>query len=65
MTMKKRLQKLEQTRPDPVDPPALELPADLVERLEAAKAAGTFPQGLSNADLSALMAARRQAENER
>lgn len=63
MTMKKRLQKLERARPETPDLPAPDLPADLVERVQAVKAAGTFPQGLSDADLAALMAARMEARH--
>jgi len=56
MTLRRRIDRLEGTRPDPalaldLD---LDLDPDLAERIRAAKAAGTFPASLSMADLDAI-----------
>lgn len=45
--------------------PNLDLPDGLCARIEAAKAAGAFPQSLSTGDLRAIRMAWQKAEGER
>lgn len=56
MTLRARISKIEQTRPaygaDMLD---LDLHPDLCARIDAAKAAGTFPQSLSDDDLMTVI----------
>ena len=59
MTLRARLSKLEQSRPEPfaASGPDLDLPPDICARIAQAQAAGTFPQSLADADLEAIVAA--------
>lgn len=52
-----RIAQLERNRPAPSTGEALDLdlPPDMCERIEAAQAAGTFPQSLSDDDLRAVV----------
>jgi len=57
--LSKRLARLEAKRPAPGDQKPLDmeaLPRAVAARIMAAKADGTFPQGLSDADLQAMVA---------
>tara|TARA_R110002072_G_scaffold297547_1_gene470513 strand:- start:1686 stop:1889 length:204 start_codon:yes stop_codon:yes gene_type:complete len=59
MTIHARLKKLERIRPSRSLSPPLDLvglPSDVVARVTLAKAEGTFPQSLCDADLEALVA---------
>ena len=62
MTLAKRLARLEQARgaPSP-ELPELELAPELLERMEAAQAAGTYPHSLSTPDLIAIREAADKA----
>ena len=55
MTLRKRLNRLEGNRPPGPDMLDLDLPPDLCTRIDAAKAAGTFPQSLSDDDLMTVI----------
>ena len=59
MTLRARLARLERNRPERFAASGLELdlPPDMCARIAAAKAAGTFPQSLADADLEAIVAA--------
>lgn len=62
MKLAKRLARLEQARGAPLpELPPLELADDLVERIAAAKAAGTYPESLSTPDLMAIREAADKA----
>lgn len=64
MTLRKRISRLEGDRPDLFTAAGIELdlPPDLCARIAAAKAAGTFPQSLADADLEAIVAAADKAK---
>ena len=51
-----RIARLEQSRPAPgADVLELDMPPDLCARIDAAKAAGTFPQSLSDDDVMTVI----------
>lgn len=63
MTLRRRLACLELSRPrQPGAASSLDLAAKLARRIEAAKAAGTFPQSLCDADLESIVAADDEAK---
>lgn len=55
----RRIAKLEGTRPDPLPPLVLELDPNLVQRIRAAQAAGTFPASLGTRDLVTILDAAK------
>jgi hypothetical protein len=58
MTLRKRIDRLETARPaQPAGTLELDLPRELVVRVEAALVADTFPRSLCDADLQAILAA--------
>jgi len=59
MTLRARLAKLEQARPEPFAASGLELelPPELCARIAQAQAVGTCPQSLCDADLLVIVAA--------
>jgi hypothetical protein len=59
MTLRARLTKLEQARPERFAASGLELELrpDICARIAQAQAAGTFPKSLAEADLEAIVAA--------
>ena len=61
MKLSTRITRLERQPQDynPVRCPAPRLDPDLLARVQALKASGNFPVGLSDADLEALMRAAR------
>ncbi|MDP3960678.1 MAG: hypothetical protein Q8Q26_11585 [Pseudorhodobacter sp.] len=61
MTLKTRLNRLEGHRAPDAGALELDLPPDLCARIAAAKAAGTFPRGLSDADIDDILAADDKA----
>lgn len=58
MTLAKRLARLEQASGAPsLELPELDLAPELLRRIAAAQAAGTYPHALTDADLEAIVAA--------
>ena len=57
MRLSTRLARLKRTRPEPLAAVGLDLPPHVRTRIAAAQAAGTYPQSLSDVDLSAIVAA--------
>ena len=66
MNLSTRLAKLESNRPaQSGEAVTVDLASDLVERIEAAKAAGTFPKSLASDDLRAVLLAVRISQEQK
>lgn len=63
MTLGKRLDRLEGTALPRLRAPDIDLPPDLCARINAAQAAGTFPQSLSTDDLMVVQHAMDLAKD--
>ena len=62
MRLAGRIERLDQARGEPSpELPELELAPELLERIEAAQAAGTYPHSLSTPDLWAIREAADKA----
>jgi hypothetical protein len=60
MILRKRLDRLETNRPaQPAGTLELDLPREIAVRVEAALASDTFPRSLCDADLHAILAAKK------